>query len=48
MDQGWYYSEDYGQVCPVIETQTLWGETICRVWIPGRDSVLRVEGAGHE
>ena len=38
----WYYSPDHGQLCKVIETQTLWGDTTCRVWLPGRDSVVRV------
>lgn len=38
----WYYSPDHGQLCQVIETQTLWGETICRVWLPGRDAVVRI------
>lgn len=38
----WYFSPDQGQLCQVIESQTLWGETTCRVWLPGRDSVVRV------
>ena len=38
----WYYSPDHGQICQVIEAQTLWGETTCRVWLPGRDSVVRI------
>lgn len=38
----WYYSPDHGQLCQVIETQTLWGETICRVWLPGSNSVVRI------
>ena len=38
----WFYSLDHGQLCQVIESQTLWGETTCRVWLPGRDSVVRV------
>ncbi len=38
----WCYSPDHGQLCQVIEVQTLWGETICRVWLPGRDSVVRI------
>ena len=38
----WYYSTDHGQVCQVIEAQTLWGETTCRAWLPGRDSVVRI------
>jgi superfamily II DNA or RNA helicase len=42
MDHGWYYSPDHGQLCQVIEAQTLWGETTCRVWLPGSDSIVRV------
>ncbi|MCD6199751.1 MAG: DEAD/DEAH box helicase, partial [Deltaproteobacteria bacterium] len=38
----WYFSPDHHQLCQVVETQTLWGETTCRVWLPGRDSVVRV------
>ena len=38
----WYYSPDHGQLCQVIEARTLWGETTCRVWLPGRDSVVRI------
>ena len=38
----WYYSQDHGQICQVIESQTLWGEKTCRVWIPGSDSLVRV------
>ena len=41
----WYYSPDHGQLCQVIESQTLWGETTCRVWLPGRDSVVCVPGS---
>ncbi len=38
----WAFSEDFGQICQVIESQTLWGETTCRVWLPSRDSVVRI------
>ncbi len=38
----WYYSPDHGQLCQVIEAQTLWGEMTCRVWLPGSDSVVRI------
>jgi len=38
----WYYSPDHGQLCQVIEAQMLWDETTCRVWLPGRDSVVRI------
>ena len=42
MTNNWYYSPDHGELCQVIEAQTLWGETTCRVWLPGRDSVVRI------
>lgn len=38
----WYYITDHSELCQVIETQTLWGETICRVWLPNRDTVIRI------
>jgi len=38
----WRYSTLHNQPCRVIEAQTLWGETTCRVWLPGRDSVVRI------
>ena len=41
-ENSWYYSPDHGLLCQVIEAQTLWGETTCRVWLPGRDSVVRI------
>ncbi|MBM3300479.1 MAG: DEAD/DEAH box helicase, partial [Deltaproteobacteria bacterium] len=34
---------DYGQLCQVIETQRLWGQTTCRVWLPSQDTVVRAE-----
>jgi hypothetical protein len=41
----WYYSPEHGELCRVIETQTLWGETVCRVWLPGKDTVVRLPAA---
>lgn len=41
----WFYSPDHGQLCKVIETQSLWGDTTCRVWLPGSDSVVRIPAA---
>jgi hypothetical protein len=38
----WAWSPDHGQLCQVLEAQALWGETTCRVWLPGRDSVVRI------
>jgi len=36
----WYYSPEHGELCRVIEA--LWGETVCRVWLPGKDTVVRL------
>ena len=41
----WAWSVDQQQVCRVIETQTLWGDTLCRVWMPARDAIVRVRSA---
>jgi len=45
MKKGWKYSAIHKSICKVIETQTLWGETTCRVWLPGRDMVVRVSAS---
>jgi superfamily II DNA or RNA helicase len=42
MDKQWFYSKDYQSPCQVIESQSLWGETICRVWLPGSNAVVRI------
>ncbi len=41
-DGDWCYNPEHGELCRVIETQTLWGETVCRVWLPGKDTVVRL------
>ncbi|MFH1934078.1 MAG: helicase-related protein [Pseudomonadota bacterium] len=41
----WQYSTIHDCICKVIESQTLWGETTCRVWLPGSDSVVRIPAA---
>jgi len=38
----WRWSEEHRSICRVIETDSLWGETTCRVWLPGRESVVRI------
>jgi hypothetical protein len=35
-----YFSQDHGQLCKVIEEQTLWEQTLCRVWLPNQDAKL--------
>ena len=41
----WAWCEDLRGFCRVIETQDLWGETLCRVWSPAQDAVVRVRAA---
>ncbi len=38
----WQYSTIHNSPCKVIEEQTLWGQTVCRVWLPNQDVVVRV------
>jgi hypothetical protein len=46
MDHGWYYSPDQGQLCQVIDAQTLLGETTCRVLLPGcKRNTKRLKGS---
>jgi len=41
----WAWSLEHRQSCQILEVQAVWGETTCRVWLPGRDSVVRVPAA---
>ena len=45
MIECWQYSTIHGFFCKVIETQTLWNDSTCRVWLPGSDSVVRIQAA---
>ena len=42
VNSDWNHSLEHRELCRVIETQTLWGETVCRVWLPGKDTVVRL------
>jgi|GEM_PF-2706177 hypothetical protein len=42
MESLWRYSTAHNSVCKVIEEQTLWGQIVCRVWLPGKDIVVRL------
>jgi superfamily II DNA or RNA helicase len=44
----WFYSPDHRQICRVIEEHPLWGEPTCRIWLPGTDSVVRVQASRLE
>ena len=39
----WVWSDEHNAPCRVIETQRLWGQTTCRVWLPSQDTVVRAE-----
>jgi SNF2 family DNA or RNA helicase len=38
----WMWSEAHRQRCQVIESQSLWGKTVCRVWLPTQDAIVRL------
>jgi superfamily II DNA or RNA helicase len=38
----WLFSTVHNCACKVIEEQNLWGQTVCRVWLPNQDVVVRV------
>ncbi|MFB3880976.1 MAG: DEAD/DEAH box helicase [Armatimonadota bacterium] len=38
----WRYSLEHRQPCRLIESDSLWGEAMCRVWLPTQDTVVRV------
>ncbi|MES9933563.1 MAG: helicase-related protein [Candidatus Sedimenticola sp. PURPLELP] len=38
----WQYSTVHNSACKVIEEQTLWGQSVCRVWLPNQDAVVRI------
>lgn len=42
MQDVWQYSTVHNSACKVIEEQTLWGQAVCRVWLPNQDAVVRV------
>jgi SNF2 family DNA or RNA helicase len=38
----WQYSTIHNSPCKVIEEETLWGQSVCRIWLPNQDAVVRV------
>ncbi|MCP4662280.1 MAG: DEAD/DEAH box helicase family protein [bacterium] len=38
----WAWSLEHQQVCKIVETQDLWGDTRYRVWVPAKDAVVRI------
>ena len=42
METIWQYSTVHKSACKVIDEQTLWGETVCRVLLPNQNEVVSV------
>ncbi len=42
MHDTWQYSSSHNSTCKIIEEQMLWGQIICRIWLPHQDAVVRV------
>ncbi len=42
MNDIWKYSIIHKSACKVVDEQTLWGQTVSRVWLPNQDAVVRV------
>ena len=38
----WCHSIDHDEPCRVVDTDTLWGQTTCLVWLPRRGTAVRV------
>ena len=42
MTASWQFSTVHKCICKVIEEQSLWGQMVCRVWLPNQDTVVRI------
>ena len=42
MPSSWFFSPQHNSPCKVIETQQLWGQDVCRVWLSSQDAVVLV------
>lgn len=41
----WVYSLDHRKTCRVLETNELWGEIVCNVWLPDEGTIARVSAS---
>jgi len=41
----WQYSTIHNSPCKVLEEQALWGQKVCRIWLPNQDAVVRVSSS---
>lgn len=42
MQNIWQYSTVHNSACKVIEEKSLWGQTVCRIWLPNQNAVVLV------
>lgn len=42
MIEHWQYSTIHNSVCKVLEEQSLWGKTVCRIWLLSNDTIVKV------
>jgi superfamily II DNA or RNA helicase len=42
MDTSWHYSTTHKSPCKIVDQQTLWGQTVCRVLMLNQHAVVRV------
>jgi hypothetical protein len=40
----WHYSTKHNQPCRVLEEHSLWGQHICRIWLPEQEAVVCCPG----
>ena len=40
--EAWLFSTSHNCACKLLDEQTLWGQTVCRVWLPTQDIVVRL------
>ena len=40
--ESWFFSTAHNCACKLLDEQTLWGQTVCRVWLPNQDAVVRI------
>lgn len=42
----WQYSTAHRQPCQIVESQTLWDHSVCRVWLPRENRVVQLHASG--
>ncbi|MFC1705447.1 DEAD/DEAH box helicase [Planctomycetota bacterium] len=38
----WAWSLEHHQACRIVEAQDLWGDVFYRVWVPGKEAIVRI------